>query len=84
MAIDAEIRQYILTTLLRSKSDGQLGDDDDLFQILDSIAVIRIVGHLENTFEIEIQDHEMVPENLSSVRRLAALAQRKLGTRQPT
>lgn len=35
--------------------------------IIDSTGVLELVGFLEQTFDIEITDTELVPENLDSI-----------------
>jgi acyl carrier protein len=45
--------------------------------IVDSTGVVEIVTYLEETFRIEVDDDDLVPENLDSVSRLAAFVDRK-------
>ncbi len=45
--------------------------------IIDSTAMLELVGFLEQEFDIEILDEELVPENLDSLARAAAFVLRK-------
>jgi acyl carrier protein len=67
------IRRYINEELSK---DGQLQpirDDDPLLelQILDSLGLFQLVSYLEDEFDIDIQDEELVPANFGSVRDIA-------------
>lgn len=45
-------------------------------RILDSFGVISLISELEETFDIEIEAAEMVPENLNSVENMWKMVQR--------
>jgi acyl carrier protein len=45
---------------------------------VDSTGVLEIIGFLEQTFGITVQDEEMVPANLDSIARMKAYVERKL------
>jgi acyl carrier protein len=80
-----QIRAYILENFLLGQ-DGGFGDEESLLGagIVDSTGVLEIVGFLEKTFSIELQDEDMVPENLDSIRNLASFVDRKLATQRMT
>ena len=46
--------------------------------IVDSTGVLEIVDFVEERFGIRIADHEMLPENLDSIARIAKLVRSKL------
>ena len=64
--------------LLGSHADSQAADDN-LFDLIDSMQMLRIVANLEKTFRIEIEDFEMIPDNLKSINAFVGLLERKLG-----
>lgn len=45
--------------------------------ILDSTGAMELVMFLEETFDVRLADHELVPENLDGIDRVVALIQRK-------
>lgn len=45
--------------------------------ILDSTGVMELVFFIEDTFKIKIADNEMVPQNLDTLRDIAAMVERK-------
>ncbi|MBR6281759.1 MAG: acyl carrier protein [Lachnospiraceae bacterium] len=44
--------------------------------LLDSFAIISLVGELEDAFDISIATAEMVPENFNSAAAIAAMVER--------
>ncbi len=44
--------------------------------ILDSIDIIMIVGELNDTYDIEIQPKDLIPENFNNVKAILALVER--------
>lgn len=72
------VRAFIIENLFLG-SESEFGDDDSLTDAaaLDSTAAVEIVAFLEETFGIEIEDHEINPNNLDTLNRIAALIERK-------
>ena len=46
-------------------------------RIMDSTGVLEFVTYLESTFGIKVEDEELTPDNLDSVRLAAAYVERK-------
>ena len=65
------IRGFVVDTFLLGDDDG-FDDSDSLIEggIVDSTGVMEIVGFLEETYGIAIEDGELVADNLDSVTRL--------------
>ncbi|MGD8786257.1 MAG: acyl carrier protein [Phycisphaerales bacterium] len=79
MQIQSEIRNYIIENILFG--DGELLDVDTSFQedgILDSLGFLEIITFVEGKFGIEIEDNEVVPENIGSLRRISSFVEKKL------
>ena len=60
--------------------DDRLGNDDSFLDngIIDSTGILELVLFLQKTYDIEIYDEELIPENLDSLNRLAKFVQSKL------
>jgi D-alanine--poly(phosphoribitol) ligase subunit 2 len=56
-------------------SEKKLIDD----HLLDSFAIISLVGDLEDEFDVRIGAVEMVPENFNSIEAIAAMVERLEG-----
>lgn len=78
-----QIRAYLVENFMLGQ-DGGFGDEESLLGagIVDSTGVLEIVGFLEKTFRIELQDEDLVPENLDSVRNLVSFVDRKLAAQR--
>ncbi len=74
------IRQYILGNLLFTEDESALQDGDSFLDkgIIDSTGVLEIILFIEETFDIKVNDEEMLPANLDSVNNLAAFVKSKL------
>ena len=45
--------------------------------IVDSTGILEVVAFLEETFKIQVNDEELVPQNLDSVGAIVSFVQRK-------
>lgn len=75
-----KIRSFIFENFLFDASDDTLANDTSFLEqgIIDSTGVLELVEWLEETFEIKVDDTELVPENLDSVNNLAAFISKKI------
>lgn len=71
---------YIADNLMMGMSAGDLTDDSSFLErgIIDSTGVIELIAFLEETFGIEVEDDEIVPENLDSLRNVERFVLAKL------
>lgn len=78
--IEHAVREFVISNFLFGANTGSLKDDDSFLEngIIDSTGVLELVGHLEQTYHIEVRDQELVPDNLDSVQKVAAFVARKL------
>ena len=79
MSIKQAIRRYVLENFLFTDDEAALQDGDSFLAggIIDSTGVLEIMLFIEDTFDIKVNDDEMLPENLDSVDNLVAFVQRK-------
>ena len=78
MDTKAEIRHYIAQNLMFTDNGFELSDDTSFLDegIVDSTGVLELVLFVEDTFNIEVDDEEIVPDNFDSVASLAAFIER--------
>ena len=71
-ALKREVRQF-LTTQLHRKVDG-VGDAESLLEagVIDSMAVLELVGYIEQRYAITVGDDDMMPENFDTIEAIAA------------
>lgn len=81
MSAAEQVRQYILENFLFSTDTSLLGLDESFLErgLIDSTGMLEVLLFLEESFGIKVADHEMVPDNLDSVNRIAAFIERKQG-----
>lgn len=79
MAVVEQIRTFIFENFLFDADDDSLKNDDSFLEqgIIDSTGVLELVDWLEETFSMQVDDEELVPENLDSVNFLAAFIAKK-------
>jgi len=85
MDIEQQVRDYIVQNLLLGQR-SRLDSSDSLLEggVLDSTGVLELVTFLERTFQIEVADEDLVPENMDSVSNMVGFLERKLaGCRVP-
>ena len=81
MEIGSEIRDFVVTNFLFGKGDD-LRDDESLLEngVIDSTGVLELVSYLQERFDMRIEDDEIVPANLDSIRNLVDFVGRKTGS----
>jgi len=79
MSIKNEIKSYIVENFMFSENGNELAEDASFLEegIVDSTGVLELVMFVEETFNIAVEDQEIVPENFDSVGQLAAYVRRK-------
>jgi acyl carrier protein len=73
------VKEFIIENFLFGEEE-QLQLDTDFFDkgIIDSTGVIELVDFLEESFDISVDDEELVPENLSSLQKIDVFLSKKL------
>jgi acyl carrier protein len=81
-AIRNEIQAFVIRNFLFGQQDVQLAGSDSLMErgIIDSTGVLELVGFLEQSYKISVQDEDIVPENLDSIDALVAFVERRRHT----
>ena len=74
-----DVKEFIIENFLFGDEE-QIELETDFFEkgIIDSTGVIELVSFMEETFEISIDDEELIPENLSSLKNIKVFLEQKL------
>jgi acyl carrier protein len=77
--IKKNLRNFIKQNFLLG-NDANLKDDDSFMGkgIVDSTGILEVVSFVEATFNVKIEDEEMLPENLDSINQLIIFIKKKL------
>lgn len=81
MEAEMLIRNFIVENFLFGNKDALTGDEDSFLQkgLIDSTGILEVVSFIEEKFGIKVEDDDLLPENLDSIRRLADFVKRKQG-----
>jgi acyl carrier protein len=84
MSIQEEIRGFIVDNFLFGE-DGGLREDSSFLKegIVDSTGIMQLVSFIQEQYLIEIEDEELTPENLDSIRKVSAFIQEKKRLAEP-
>jgi acyl carrier protein len=74
------VREFIVREFLQEEDAAELGDSTPLITggILDSIATLKLVTFLEETYRVEFKAHETDAEYLDTIDDIAHLIESKL------
>jgi acyl carrier protein len=75
---ESAVRDYLLTEVLYDQELKDLPVGENLIEkgLLDSLAILKVVTFCEEQFGVTIPDAEVLPDNMESVRTIAALVER--------
>jgi acyl carrier protein len=78
VTIEDKIRQYLLQRYPGLQQRG-LSKEDSLVGVLDSLAIIGLIGFIEPEFSIELTPSDVTDENFATVSAISQLIQRLSG-----
>ena len=69
MSVKDKVRNYILENYLFTDDQSELDDNASFLDkgIIDSTGILELVMFIEEEFNIQLNDEDMIPENLDSV-----------------
>lgn len=81
MSLEEEIRDFIVENFLFGVDSGLNNDSSFLKEgIIDSTGIMQLVSHIQEQYLVPVEDDELTPENLDSIRKVAAFIQAKRQT----
>ena len=77
--IEKDVRGFIALNFPLGGGQELAGGDSLLeVGVIDSVGVLELIEHLEATYELQIPDADVLPENLDSVDAIATYVSRRL------
>ena len=75
------ISEFIVKNFVFDDQNKNIDENLSLYEkgIIDSTGVLELVDFLEEKFGIKIEDEELVPDNLDSIKKIFDFIQRKKG-----
>jgi len=73
------LRRFIKDKFLPSVGKENFDDDDSFMEngIIDSTGVLELLEFLEEQFDMEVEDEEIIPDNLDSISKLTTFIRKK-------
>jgi len=77
--IEREVHSFVITNFLFGQPLNLRPDDSLLGRgLIDSTGVLELVAFLEEHYAITVEDEEVIPDNLDSVKNVATYVAKKL------
>ena len=78
--VKQQIVDFIVTNFLFDEGEKTLNETESLLEtgVIDSTGVLELVAFIEETYQIKIEDEEIMPENLDSVENIVTFVSYKL------
>jgi acyl carrier protein len=79
MSEKAKIREFIFENYMFGESEDALDNDDSFLEkgIIDSTGILELVMFAEDTYDMEVEDDEVIPDNFDSINKLCAYISKK-------
>jgi acyl carrier protein len=76
-----KLREFVVENFLFGQENFEFADDDSLMGkgIIDSTGVLELVAFIQDSFGIQVDDRDLIPENLDSISNVM----RFLATKEP-
>jgi acyl carrier protein len=76
--IEESVRQLMIERAWLEQQDS-VSDTDSLVDhgIIDSLTMMELIGFLEQTYEIQVTDDELIPENFETLSAIAGFVEQK-------
>ncbi len=77
--ISRSVREFIVDNFLLGEEDEDFTNNRSFLEsgVIDSMGILELITFVEDTYEMDIADDELVPENLDSVNRVTKFIQSK-------
>jgi acyl carrier protein len=77
--LEKTVREFVIKNFI-FEDDGSLNAETSFLDngIIDSTGVLEVIAFVEEAYGIKVEDHEIVPENLDSIRSIASFVERRL------
>jgi acyl carrier protein len=79
MEIQENVKSFVVTNFFLDTSIVSIEANTSFLEssIIDSTGILEVIGFLEETYNIKVEDHEMLPENLDSIANISSFILRK-------
>jgi acyl carrier protein len=80
--IESRVRGFIAENLLFSNKGYPHSDETSFLEtgVVDSMGIMELVMFIEENFSINIEDHEVIPDNFDSVSKVGSYIRQKMAS----
>ena len=80
MEIAKQVQEFIIDNFFYGSRQAHLNNTDSFLKtgVIDSTGILELVTFLENTYNISVEDEELIPENLDSLENVSKFVTYKL------
>ncbi|UCG53405.1 MAG: acyl carrier protein [Candidatus Latescibacterota bacterium] len=77
--VKERLKKFVVDNFLVNADSKNVGDNDSFLEqgIIDSTGVLELVGFIEETFSMRVEDEELIPDNLDSLNQLVVYIKSK-------
>jgi acyl carrier protein len=78
--IRSQVDEYLVENFLYGDEEAKLGEEDSFLEsgLIDSTGILELIQFLEETFDMVVDDEDMIPANLDSIQRVTKYVGSKL------
>ena len=78
--IERDVRDFLTQNFPLADEGSELGGDDSLIEagVIDSTGVLELIEYLEENYDIQRSDDDVLPDNLDSIARISRFVTTKL------
>ena len=78
--VEGELREFLAENFPLGRDVSELSSSDSLLEagVIDSTGVMELVAFLEETYGVQVDDQELLPENLDSIENIVRYVTEKL------
>lgn len=82
--IKSDVRKYLIENFLFGDTDVEFSDNESLMEkgLIDSTGVLELITFLEETYDVKVENEEILPVNLDSLDNINTFISTKVGNRQ--
>jgi acyl carrier protein len=80
MEISKSLEQFIQEQIIKGQKDVDLQQSTNLIEegIIDSLGIMKLLTFIEESYDLQISDEELLPENFESLQAICAMVENKI------
>ena len=80
MEINEALQQFIQDQIVKGQKNVDLQKSTNLIEegIIDSLGIMKLLTFIEETYNIQISDEELLPESFESLEAICAMVENKI------